>query len=261
MQLKNKVAFITGAASGIGAAIAERYAQEGAQVIIADLNLQQGQQLAETLRSQTQREHLAIALDVTDEHSVNAGVAEAAKQFGRIDILVSNAGVQHIAPIHELNFKDWRKILAVHLDGAFLATRACLQHMYKNGHGGKIIYLGSIHSKVASMLKAPYVAAKHGIIGLTRAVAKEGAQHGVAAYAVCPSFVRTPLVEKQIPEQAKLLGISEQDVIKKVMLKDTVDGEFTTMEELVDMIIFLGGQNGLGLTGQSFMVTHGWHMG
>ena len=123
-------------------------------------------------------------------------------------------------------------MLAIHLDGAFLTTKACLPHMYASGRGGSIIYMGSVHSKEASMLKAPYVTAKHGLIGLAKVVAKEGAKHGVRANVICPGFVRTPLVDKQIPEQAKALGISEDDVIKKVMLKETVDGEFTTIDDV-----------------------------
>ena len=260
MSLENKVALVTGAASGIGEAIARRYVQEGANVVIADLNYQRAQQVAKELQSVSQREQLAVALDVTDEKAVNDGVAEAVKHFGKIDILVSNAGIQHIAPIDELELADWKKVLAVHLDGAFLTTKACLKQMYAAGNGGKVIYIGSIHSKVASVLKAPYVTAKHGLLGLTRAVAKEGAKHGVASYAVCPGFVKTPLVEEQIPQQAKSLGISEEEVIKNVMLKDTLDGEFTTIDELMATITFLGALEGLSLTGQSFMVTHGWHM-
>ena len=132
----------------------------------------------------------------------------------------------------EFEFANWKQLLAIHLDGAFLTTRAALRHMYKQGRGGSIIYMGSVHSKEASVLKAPYVTAKHGLDGLAKVVAKEGAKHGVRANVICPGFVRTPLVDKQIPEQAKELGISEEEVIKNVMLKETVDGEFTTVEDV-----------------------------
>jgi 3-hydroxybutyrate dehydrogenase len=151
-------------------------------------------------------------------------------------------------------------MLAVHLDGAFLTTRACIPHMYRAGRGGSIVYMGSVHSKEASVLKAPYVTAKHGLVGLCRVVAKEGARHGVRANVVCPGFVRTPLVDKQIPEQAKLLGISEQDVIKNVMLKDTVDGEFTTPQDVAEATLFLASFASGALTGQSLIVSHGWFM-
>src|SRR5437879_13644718 len=151
-------------------------------------------------------------------------------------------------------------MLAIHVDGAFLTTRACLPHMYKSGHGGCVIYMGSVHSKEASVLKAPYVTAKHGLIGLSKVVAKEGAAHGVRSNVICPGFVRTPLVEKQIPEQAKELNISEDDVIKKVMLKDTADGEFTTTDEVADAVLYFAGASSTALTGQSMVVSHGWFM-
>ena len=140
---------------------------------------------------------------------------------------MSNAGIQIVAPLDQFPFAKWKQLLAIHLDGAFLTTRAALRQMYKQGTGGSIIYMGSVHSKEASPLKAPYVTAKHGLIGLAKVVAKEGAKHGVRANVICPGFVRTPLVEKQIPEQAKALGISEAEVVRNVMLKDTVDSEFT----------------------------------
>ncbi len=175
---------------------------------------------------------MGVAMDVTHEDQVDAGIEAVAAKFGGIDILVSNAGIQIVAPVDEFKFADWKKLLAIHLDGAFLTTRACLKHMYAQGRGGSVIYMGSVHSKEASKLKAPYVTAKHGLIGLAKVVAKEGAEHNVRANVICPGFVRTPLVEKQIPEQAKELGISEDEVIKNVMLKETVDGEFTTVDDV-----------------------------
>ena len=151
-------------------------------------------------------------------------------------------------------------MLAIHLDGAFLTTRAALRRMVAQGRGGSIIYIGSVHSKEASKLKAPYVTAKHGLLGLCKVVAKEGAEHGVRANVICPGFVRTPLVEKQIPEQAAVLGISEADVIRTVMLKDTVDGEFTTVDDVARTAVFLAGFPTNALTGQSIVVSHGWCM-
>jgi len=182
------------------------------------------------------------------------------QQFGKVDVLVSNAGIQIVNPLDQFPFADWKKLLAIHLDGAFLTTRAVLRHMYKQGSGGSIIYMGSVHSKEASVLKAPYVTAKHGLIGLAKVVAKEGAKHGVRANVICPGFVRTPLVDKQIPEQAKELGISEAEVIKNVMLKETVDGEFTTVEDVAETALFFAAFNSNALTGQSLVVSHGWFM-
>jgi 3-hydroxybutyrate dehydrogenase len=260
MRLQNKVALVTGAASGIGKAMASKFAAEGAKVVIADLDLSLSKATAAEIAQLSGSQTLGIAMDVTDEASVEAGVADMLRELGGVDILVSNAGNQIIASVDKFEFSDWKKIMAVHLDGAFLTTRACLHHMYASGNGGSIIYMGSIHSKMASLLKAPYVAAKHGIVGFCRAVAKEGAPHGVRANVICPSFVRTPLVEKQIPEQAQILGISEEDVVKKVMLKDTVDGQFATTAELADTAVFLVSQTTLALTGQSLLVSHGWVM-
>lgn len=259
MRLKNKVAIVTGAASGIGKGIAKLYASEGAKVAIADLNLVEAQQVADEINSE-KGQAMAVAMNVTEEEQVNQAVDAVAKQFGGIDILVSNAGIQIIEPVVELKFSDWKKMLAIQLDGAFLTTKACLKYMYAAGRGGSIIYMGSVHSKEASKLKAPYVTAKHGLLGLCKVVAKEGAEYGVHANVICPGFVRTPLVEKQIPEQAKELGISEEEVIKKVMLKDTVDGKFTTIDDVAQTALFFAAFGSNALTGQSLVVSHGWYM-
>ncbi len=259
MKLKGKVAIVTGAASGIGREIATVYAREGARVAIADLNKEAADAAAAEIRGgggQT----IGVAMDVTDENAVKAGVAAVIAAHGGIDILVSNAGIQIVHPLEEFPFADWKRLLAIHLDGAFLTTRACLPHMYASGSGGSIIYMGSVHSKEASVLKAPYVTAKHGLIGLAKVVAKEGAKHGVRANVICPGFVRTPLVDRQIPEQAKELGLSEDDVIRKVMLKETVDGEFTTVADVAEVALFFAAFPSNALTGQSLVVSHGWFM-
>jgi 3-hydroxybutyrate dehydrogenase len=259
MRLTDKVAVVTGAASGIGKEIARAFAREGAKVAIADLN-QQGADAAAAELAGADRRAIGVAMDVTDEAQVEAGMAKIVTTFGRIDVLVSNAGIQTVSPIDEFDFAKWKQLLAIHLDGAFLTTRAALKHMYKQGGGGTIIYMGSVHSKEASPLKAPYVTAKHGLIGLAKVVAKEGAKHGVRANVICPGFVRTPLVEKQIPEQAKALGISEAEVVKTVMLKETVDGEFTTVEDVAAAALFFASFDSNALTGQSLVVSHGWFM-
>ncbi|MDT0137321.1 3-hydroxybutyrate dehydrogenase [Acidovorax sp. PRC11] len=259
MQLKDKVAFITGSASGIGKEIATLFAKEGARIVIADLNKDAADATAAELKA-TGAQALGVAVDVTDEAQVDAAVEDAAKAFGGIDILVSNAGIQIVHPVEEFTFADWKKMLAIHLDGAFLTTRACLRHMYAQGRGGSVIYMGSVHSKEASKLKAPYVTAKHGLIGLCKTVAKEGASKGVRANVICPGFVRTPLVEKQIPEQAKTLGITEEEVVKNVMLKDTVDGEFTTTDDVARAALLFAAFPTNALTGQSLVVSHGWFM-
>jgi 3-hydroxybutyrate dehydrogenase len=259
MKLKDKVAFITGAASGIGREIASCYAREGARVVIADLNAQAARDAASSLAN-AGAQTLSVAVDVSNETEVNAAMDHVAAHFGGIDVLVSNAGVQIVKPVQDLAFDEWKRILAIHLDGAFLTTRAALRHMIATGRGGSIIYMGSVHSKEASMLKAPYVTAKHGLIGLAKVVAKEGARHGVRANVICPGFVRTPLVDKQIPEQAASLGISEDEVVRKVMLKETVDGEFTTIEDVAHVALLFAAFPSNALTGQSLVVSHGWFM-
>jgi 3-hydroxybutyrate dehydrogenase len=258
MRLQDKVAIVTGAASGIGKEIALVFAREGAKVAIADLNRQAADATAREIDS-TGKRAFGVVMDVTDEQQVDVGTAEVIETFGALDILVSNAGIQIVAPIVDFEFAKWKQLLATHLDGAFLTTRAALRQMYKQ-KSGSVIYMGSVHSKEASVLKAPYVTAKHGLIGLAKVVAKEGAAHGVRANVICPGFVRTPLVNKQIPEQAKELGISEQDVIKNVMLKATVDGEFTTVEDVAETALFLAAFRSNALTGQSIVVSHGWFM-
>src|SRR5207237_3237645 len=211
MKLRNKVCIVTGAASGIGREIALRFAAEGARVAIADLNKPAAQAVADEISARGAKA-MAVALDVTSEDQVNAAVAAVVGAWETVDVLVSNAGIQIVHPIEEFPFADWKKMLAIHLDGAFLTTRACLPHMQRSGRGGSIIYMGSVHSKEASVLKSAYVTAKHGLIGLCKTVAKEGGQYGIRANVICPGFVRTPLVDKQIPEQAKALNISEDDV-------------------------------------------------
>jgi len=258
MRLEQRVALITGAGRGIGRAIAEGYAREGARVVIADLDGDGAEQAAAAIR-QAGGEAMAVTMDVTDEAAVDAGVAKVVAQWGRLDVALANAGIQHIDPLDKLDYATWRKVVSVHLDGAFLLTRAALRQMYA-GDGGLMLYMGSVHSLEASPLKAPYVAAKHALLGLCRTVAKEGAAHNVHSNIICPGFVRTPLVEKQIPEQARELGISEQQVISDVMLKETVDGEFTTVEDVAQLAIDLAAFPSRALTGQAMVVSHGWNM-
>ncbi len=259
LALNGKVCVVTGAASGIGKRIAEVYAAAGGKVVIADLKLDAAEATAEEIRK-TGGEALAVAMDVTSEEQVVAGIAKAVETFGQVDVLVSNAGIQIINKLTEFKFEDWKKMLAIHLDGAFLTARECMKDMEKRKASGAIILMGSVHSHLASPLKAPYVTAKHGLLGLARTIAKEGGPLGIRSNVICPGFVRTPLVEKQIPEQAKEFGISEDEVIKKIMLKDTVDGEFTTLDDVANVALTLAAFETNALTGQSIVVSHGWFM-
>jgi len=258
MRLDDKVAVVTGAASGIGAEIARTFARAGAKLAIIDIDRDGAERVAAEI-GRSGGAAIALAIDVTDEAQVNDAMARVLRGFARIDVLVSNAGIQIVSPLEDFAFADWKRVLAIHLDGAFLTTRAALKPMYAQ-RAGSIIYTGSVHSKEASVLKAPYVTAKHGLMGLARVVAKEGAKHGVRANVVCPGAVRTPLVDKQIPEQAQALGISESEVVSRMFLSHTVDGEFTTVADVAQAALFFASFDSNALTGQSLIVSHGWSM-
>lgn len=258
-NLMNKTALVTGAGSGIGKAIAVQLARAGAALAVADLNRTAADSVVAEIVAMGRRA-IAVEMDVADEQAVERGFANARSKLGPIDILVSNAGIQIVNPIEAFAFADWRKMLSIHLDGAFLTTEAALADMYRDDRGGVVIYIGSVHSHEASPLKSAYVTAKHGLLGLSRVLAKEGAAHNVRSHVVCPGFVKTPLVEKQIPEQACELGISEDEVVRNVMLGRTVDGVFTTAEDIARTVEFLAAFPSAALTGQSFVVSHGWFM-
>ncbi len=251
-------ALITGAASGIGKACAIRMAQEGYGVVVADINLRGAETVAGEL-ADAGLEAIAVPMDVSDEKAVEAGFDRMMEVYGSCDLAMSNAGIQIVHPYEEYPFEDWRKMMAIHADGAFLVSRAAYRRMKQSGRGGRIVFTGSVQSFVGSKLKEPYNFAKHGVAGLAKAIAREGAAYGIYTYTICPSFIKTPLVEKQIPEQAASLGITAEEVVKDIMLRDTVDGEFTTVEDVANTLAFLAKDQG-ALTGQSLRLTHGWAM-
>ena len=253
--IKGEVAIITGSASGIGKGIAKRYAKGGAKVVIADFNLEAAKAVAEEIKA-TGAEAMAIRMDVSSEEEVNAGVDAVAKAYGRVDILVANAGLQIVHPIEEFSLEDWNKVVSVNLNGAFLTARACVKHMYP-AKRGSLIFIGSFHSKAASPLKTAYIAAKHGVLGLGRAIAKESLVHGVRTNIICPGLVMTPLIEKQIPEQAKELGISEEDVKLHVMHMEDTHGFVSTPEDIAEVAYFFAAMPTNCLTGQSLDVNFG----
>jgi len=255
MRLDEKVCIVTGGASGIGLEISKRYADAGGKIVIADINLDAAKAAAAGLGD----DHMAVRMDVTDPDAVQAGVDAVIDKYGRIDVLMSNAGIQIVRRVEDLPFEDWRKVMAIHLDGSFLVSKAVLPQMYKQ-QSGSIIFMGSVHSKEASELKSPYVSAKHALLGLARVIAKEGGKKGVRSNVICPGFVKTPLVEKQIPEQARDLGISEEEVVNDIMLGNTVDQEFTTVEDVAEVALFFAAFPTNALTGQSLVVSHGWYM-
>ncbi len=260
MRLDGKVAFITGAASGIGKGIAECYAAAGANVVIADLNLEAAKTVAQEIAQTYGVKTLSAPVDVTDENAVNKAIDETVSVMGRIDIVNANAGIQIIQPFVDFDYRVWKKIMDIHVGGSFLTARAAMKHMINAGTPGRIIVTGSVHSFEASKDKAAYVTAKHGLLGMVRAIAKEGAAHNITANLIAPGFVKTPLVEKQIPEQAKSLGISEEEVVKKIMLGDTIDGMFTTIEDVARVSLFFASHPNNALSGQSLIISHGWHM-
>ena len=182
-NLTGKTAIVTGAASGIGKEIALEFAKAGAAVAIADLNLDGANAVADQIK-QAGGKAMGVAMDVTNEDAVNTGVDSVAAAFGSVDILVSNAGIQIINPIENFAFSDWKKMQAIHVDGAFLTTKAALRHMYKGDRGGVVIYMGSVHSHEASPLKSAYVTAKHALLGLARVLAKEGAKHNARSHVI-----------------------------------------------------------------------------
>ncbi len=259
MKLEGNVAVVTGAGSGIGRRIALAMAAEGARLAICDIDMDGAAETVEKIKAAGKGDAIAQRMDVTNETEVIEAMDSIAGHYGRIDTLVSNAGIQIVHPIEDFPYEEFRKLVAIHLDGAFLTTKAAVKHMYTQG-SGSLIYMGSVHSHEASPLKSAYVAAKHGILGLARVMAKEGAAHGVRANVICPGFVKTPLVEKQIPEQARDLGISEKEVVEDVMLGGTVDKEFTTVDDVANVAVFLAGFDTNALTGQSILVSHGWVM-
>ena len=259
MKLKDKVCVVTGAARGIGEGIARRFIEEGARVAIADLEREAAEETAARLSAMGPGTAVGVAMDVTNEEAVNDGIARVAKKWGGVDVLVSNAGIQIVHKIEDFPFADWKKLLSIHLDGAFLTSKACIPHMVEK-KAGAIIFMGSVHSKEASPLKSAYVTAKHGLLGLARVISKEGGENGVRANVICPGFVKTPLVDKQIPEQARELGISEHEVASKIMLGQTVDGEFTTIDDVAEVALLFASFPSNALTGQSLVVSHGWFM-
>ncbi|EAU42013.1 D-beta-hydroxybutyrate dehydrogenase [Fulvimarina pelagi HTCC2506] len=258
MQLQGNVAIVSGASSGIGRQIALSYAREGANVAIGDIDMDGAKKVVAEIEDAGSK-GLAVEMNVTDESAVNAGVDQVVERFGKIDTMVSNAGIQIVHPIEDFPYDQFKKMIDIHLGGAFLLTKACVRHMYPR-KSGSLIYMGSVHSHEPSALKTAYVSAKHGILGLSRVMAKEGAKHGVRSNVICPGFVKTPLVEKQIPEQAESLGISEEEVVSKIMLGETVDTEFTTLQDVADVAVFLAAFKTNALTGQSITASHGWYM-
>jgi 3-hydroxybutyrate dehydrogenase len=258
MSLKSRTAVVTGSTSGIGLAIARALAAEGAHVVINGF----GEPAAvERERASIEREFGVKAVysgaDMTKPAEIAQMIADAEKSLGSVDVLVNNAGVQHVAPVEEFPVEKWDQIIAINLSAAFHAIRAAVPGM-KARRWGRIINTASAHALVASPYKSAYVAAKHGIAGLTKTIALEVATHGITVNAICPGYVWTPLVERQIPDTAKARGISEAEVKEKVLLAGQPTKEFVTVDEVAAYAVFLASDAGRSITGAMATIDGGW---
>jgi 3-hydroxybutyrate dehydrogenase len=252
IDLSGRAALVTGAASGIGRAIAEDLAAHGACVLLADLNAEQGEAVAARLPRA-----IFQWADVSSNQHCHALVDRAEREWGGVDILVNNAGVQHVAPIEEFPEDRWEALIRILLIAPFVLTRAAIPHMYARGWG-RIINMSSIHGVVASPYKSAYVAAKHGLIGLTRTVAVEAGDKGVTVNAICPSYVRTPLVERQIDDLATANGISSEDVVEQIMLAPSARKKLLEPSEVAALATFLCSDAAAGITGSAQLIDNGW---
>jgi 3-hydroxybutyrate dehydrogenase len=256
--LAGRVALVTGSTSGIGLGILEQMASAGAMVAMNGLgDPQQIETELQRLRSCHEVEACYAPADLMQPDACAAMVAMVAQRFGRVDILVNNAGIQHVAPVEDFPPEKWDAILALNLSAAFHAIRASFAGMKARGWG-RIINVASAHGLVASPFKSAYVAAKHGLIGLTKTVALEGAESGVTANVICPGYVWTPLVEKQIEDQAKAHGISRERVIKDVLLAQQPNKRFAAPSEIGALAVFLAGDAAQSITGAALPVDGGW---
>lgn len=251
-DLTGKIALVTGAASGIGLAIARDLAKNGAHVTLADINAERGWAVATELPGARFQQ-----ADMTRSDDISRLVEETLAASGKIDILVNNAGIQHVAPIHEFPEAKWRQIIDMMLTAPFLLTKAVLPGMYER-RWGRIVNIASIHGLIASPFKVAYISAKHGLVGLTRTTAAEAGDYGVTCNAICPSYVRTPLVENQIADQARTHGIPESEVVEKIMLAKAAIHQLLEPEEVAQFATYLCSDAARGITGSALTIDCGW---
>jgi 3-hydroxybutyrate dehydrogenase len=258
VMLRGKTAIVTGSTSGIGLGIAKKLAESGANIVLNGL----GDHAAiEETRADIAREHnVGVSYsdaDMTSAEAIGEMIAQAAKDFGGVDILINNAGIQYVAPVEEFPPEKWDAIIAINMSSAFHATRLAVPGM-KEKNWGRIVNIASAHALVASPYKSAYVTAKHGIAGLTKTVALEVAEHGITVNAICPGYVLTPLVEKQIPEQAKARGITEDEVIRDVLLAAQPTKRFVEVTEVAALAAFLCSEDARSITGTTLPIDGGW---
>jgi 3-hydroxybutyrate dehydrogenase len=247
----SKVAIVTGAASGIGLACAERFAADGMKVVIADVNEKAGAEHARRLGG------TFVAADLTSRAGCRDLVARALQAYGTVHVLVNNAGYQHVSPIEEFPEDQWERMLALMLTAPFLLTRYCWPAMKKQ-HWGRVVNIASIHALIASPFKVGYISAKHGLVGLTRTAALEGGEHGITVNAICPAYVRTPLVDNQIADQARANQMSPEDVIEKIMLAPAAVKRLIEPREVADFVAYLCGDAAGTITGAALTMDLGW---
>lgn len=256
MRLDGKVGIVTGGASGIGKAIALALAKAGTDAVIADLNEPAGLATVQELEAAGQKAFFQKT-DISKPAEARRLIDATVRRFGRLDILVNNAGLQHVAPIQDFPEEKWDLLIGVMLTGVFLLTKYAFPHMMRQ-RGGRIINVASVHGLVASPFKAAYVAAKHGLLGLTKVIALEGAAHIITAVALSPGYVRTPLVEQQIAEQGRAHKIPESEVMEKVILVRQAVKRLLEPEEVANLVVFLCTEHASGITGTHVAMDLGW---
>lgn len=247
----SKCAIVTGAASGIGRSIAIALANDSCDVVIADINENDGIQTADEVGG------LFVKSDLTSRESCQQLIAQAVAKYGSVDILVNNAGFQHVCPLEEFPEDKWDQMLSLMLTAPFLLTKYAWPYM-KDKQWGRVVNIASVHSLIASPYKVAYISAKHGLLGLTRTGALEGGEHGITVNALCPGYVRTPLVEEQIADQAKSHGINENDVVEKIMMKSSAIKKMIEPNEVAELVRYLCSDSARSVTGASWTIDCGW---
>ncbi|MDC7683123.1 3-hydroxybutyrate dehydrogenase [Asticcacaulis sp. BYS171W] len=257
-MLSGKTALVTGSTSGIGLAIARKLAANGAKIMLNGMgNPDDIENIRAGIAAEFGVEVCFNGADLTKPDQIATLISDAHERLGGLDVLVNNAGIQFVSPIEDFPIEKWDAIIALNLSSAFHTTRLSFKAMKDKGWG-RIVNIASAHALVASPFKSAYVAAKHGIAGLTKTIALEGAEHGITCNAICPGYVLTPLVEKQIPDTAKARGITEEEVVKNVLLAAQPTKKFVETDDIAELVVFLCSDAGRSITGSLQSIDGGW---